>query len=79
VSVIDTATGTVSAIIPVGNASGGVAITPDGKHAYVANAVDGTVSVIKTATGKVSAIIPVGGAPGAVATCPARSAHKRRR
>ena len=28
-----------------------MAITPDGKHAYVTNAGDGTVSVITTATG----------------------------
>ena len=37
-----------------------MAITPDGKHAYVANFRDGTVSVITTATGAVSAPITVG-------------------
>ena len=36
-SVITTATGVVSAPITVGNDSDGVAITPDGKHAYVTN------------------------------------------
>ena len=37
VSVITTATGAVSAPITVGKAPTGVAITPDGKHAYVTN------------------------------------------
>ena len=35
VSVITTATGAVSAPITVGKGPAGVAITPDGKHAYV--------------------------------------------
>ena len=47
-----------------------VAITPDGKHAYVTNNVDGTVSVITTATGAVSAPITVGNAPIGVAITP---------
>ncbi len=62
-SVIDTATGVVSATITVGNAPIGVTITPDGKHVYVANNGDGTVSVIDTATGAVSATIAVGNDP----------------
>ena len=33
----------------------GVAITPDGKHAYVANGNSGTVSVVDTATNTVEA------------------------
>ena len=52
-----------------------MAITPDGKHVYVTNYVDGTVSVITTATGAVSAPITVGKGPSGVAICPARSAH----
>ncbi len=64
-SVIDTATGVVSASIDVGaRYAVGVAITPDGTHAYVANRhgqpTKGTVSVIDTATGSVSATITVG-------------------
>ena len=60
-SVITTATGEVSAPIAVGfDAESAVAITPDGKHAYVTNKGDGTVSVITTATNVVSATIPVG-------------------
>ncbi len=75
---ITTATGAVSAPITVGKGPDAVAITPDGKHAYVTNYVDGTVSVITTATGAVSAPITVGNVPYAVAICPARSAHRRR-
>ena len=37
VSVIDTAKGVVSDTITVGNAPVGLAVTPDGKHIYVAN------------------------------------------
>ena len=73
VSVITTATGAVSAPIPVGKSPYGVAITPDGKHAYVTDFVDGdgdTVSVITTATGAVSAPIAVGKGPVEVAITP---------
>ena len=77
-SVITTATGAVSAPITVGKAPDVVAITPDGKHAYVTNFGDGTVSVITTATGAVSAPITVGKGAAGVAICPARSAHGRR-
>ena len=45
-------------------------LTPDGKHAYVANIDDGTVSVITTATGEVSATIPVGNIPVTLAVTP---------
>src|ERR1700730_13192198 len=44
VSVIDTATNTVVATIPVGTSPQGVAITPDGTKVYVANGSDSTVS-----------------------------------
>ena len=48
----------------------GVAITPDGTHAYVANIIVGTVSVITTATGAVSPPITVGNGPDEVAITP---------
>jgi len=57
-SVIDTSTNTVVATIPVGANPAGVAITPDGTRAYVANS-SGTVSVIDTSTNTVVATIPV--------------------
>ena len=70
VSVIDTATGTVSDTIPVGKGPLGVAATPDGEHVYVTNIGGGTVSVIRTATRKVSDTITVGGNPLGVAIAP---------
>ena len=75
-SVLTTATGVVSATITVGGPAR-VAITPDGKHAWVSDYVDGgggTVSVITTATGAVSAPITVGKVPPG-GDLPARSAH----
>ena len=74
VSVIDTATNTVVATIPVGVSPFGVAITPDGTRAYVANQDSNTVSVIDTATNTVIATIPVGANPVAVAITPAPQA-----
>ena len=70
VSVIDTATNTVVATIPVGNFPLGVAVTPDGTKVYVANFSDNTVSVIHTATNTVVKTIPVGTGPMAVAVTP---------
>ena len=52
VSVIDTATATVSATIAVGSIPAEVAITPDGSHAYVTNFDAGTVVVIPTGAGR---------------------------
>src|SRR6266480_2962667 len=70
VSVIDTASNTVMATVPVGNFPNGVAVTPDGAHVYVANVVDGTVSVIETASNTVTATVPVGLFPFGVAVTP---------
>jgi YVTN family beta-propeller protein len=73
VSVIDTATNTEVATVPMGreNHPFGVAITPDGTHAYVVNGVGtgglGTVSVIATATNTVVASVRVGWEPFEVA------------
>src|SRR6266849_4178391 len=60
VSVIDTATDTVIATIPVGLTPFGVAVSPDGSKVYVTNVSSNTVSVIDTTTNTVSATIPVG-------------------
>jgi YVTN family beta-propeller protein len=75
VSVIDTATNTVGATIPVGPNPQAVAITPDGIRAYVPGAgfttSPGTlVSVIDTATNTAVATIPVGLFPSGVAIAP---------
>ena len=70
VSVIDTASNTVTATIPVGDHPQAAAVTPDGHHAYVTNSVSNNVSVIDTATNTVTATIPVGPNPGEVAVAP---------
>jgi len=70
VLVIDTATNTVVATIAVGQTPFGVAITPDGTRAYVAEANSFTVSVIDTATNTVVATIPLVGTPIGVAITP---------
>jgi YVTN family beta-propeller protein len=67
VSVIDTATNTVVATVPVGNNPFGPAVTPDGTHVYAANLGDGTVSVIATASNTVVATVTVGRFPQGVA------------
>jgi YVTN family beta-propeller protein len=56
---------------PTGTFPVGVAVTPDGKHAYVTNEGDGTVSVIDTATNTVeAATLPVGTVPFGAAVTP---------
>src|SRR5262245_26898215 len=69
VSVIDTATDTVIATIPVGPSPFGVAVSPDGSKVYVANTSSNTVSVIDTATNAVSATITVGLPPPPFPSC----------
>ena len=70
VSVIDTATNTLVATIPVGTIPFAVAVTPDGTHVYVANEGSNNVSVIGTATNTVVKTIPVGKNPVGVAVTP---------
>jgi len=67
IAYIDTATNTVIATIPVGSYAEDVAVSPDSRHAYIANAVSNTVSVIDTANNTVTATIPVGQDPLGVA------------
>ncbi len=57
VSVIDTATNTVTTAVSVGYDPVFVAVSPDGATAYVTNSDDGTVSVIDTATNTVVATV----------------------
>jgi len=70
--VIDTATNTVeAATLAVGSFPIGVAVTPDGKHAYVANGNSNTLSVIDTATNTVeAATLAVGIRPFGVGIVP---------
>jgi YVTN family beta-propeller protein len=62
-SVIDTATNTVTATVTVGSIPQGVAVNPAGTLAYVANFLSNTVSVIDTATNAVTATVTVGTNP----------------
>src|SRR2546422_5866625 len=70
VSVIDTATYSVVATIPVGNYPAGVAITTHGAFAYVANFNSNSVSVIDTPTNTLTSTVTVGTKPSAVAITP---------
>jgi len=61
--------------VPVGNEPNGVALSPDGKFAYVANTFDGTVSVVEidraaNPPAKIVATLQVGTEPYGVAITP---------
>lgn len=60
---IDTATDKVVAKVPVGMHPAHVVVTPDGRHAYVANGGDDSVSVVDIAAQSVVATITVGAGP----------------
>ena len=68
VSVIDAATNTVAATVPVGADPLGTAIDPQGGSAYVTNQVAaGTVSIIDAASSTVAATVAVGSGPSGIA------------
>ena len=60
----------VTATITVGASPRGVAVSPDGTTAYVANSFSNTVSVINTTTNTVTTTITVGTRPRGVAVSP---------
>ena len=70
VSVMDAATGAVTATIPTRHGVSGLAISPDGTHLYATDGASDTVSVIDAAVGAVTATIPVGPDPMGVAVSP---------
>jgi YVTN family beta-propeller protein len=75
VAIIDTASNTVMKTIPIGTVDiltklTGVAVTPDGKHVYVANQGGNSVSVIDTAINTVVKTVLVGTSPSGVAVTP---------
>ena len=70
VSIVNSATNTLAGVITAGTGALGVAFTPDGAHAYVANNGSNSVSVINTATKSVALSIPVGNSPTGVAVSP---------
>lgn len=63
VSIVDTATNTMTGEILVGLNPSFVAFAPDGKTAYVSNTKSGTISVVNTKKAKEIATIPVGKEP----------------
>ena len=67
VSVINTATNTVIATIPIGYGPFGVSVTPDGGKVYIGSFGINTVGVIETATNTVIATIPSGPSAGIAA------------
>jgi YVTN family beta-propeller protein len=71
VSVIDTATNTVTATINVGDFPDAVAVNPAGTRVYVTNRGDNTVSVIDTTSNTAVATVLVGADPRGVVVNPA--------
>ena len=70
-SVIDTASNTVSATFPVSNNPRALALSPDGTLAYVTNSANTDfVSVIDITSNTIISTIPVGGIPNGVAVTP---------
>jgi YVTN family beta-propeller protein len=59
VQVIDLATGTLGAAIPVGSSPMGLDLSTDGKTLYVANSTANSLSVVDVATAKETSRIPV--------------------
>ena len=68
--VVSVATNTAGAAIKVGDGPGAIAITRNGKTAYVANLSSGTVTPISTATNEAGPAIKVGDEPWAIAITP---------
>jgi YVTN family beta-propeller protein len=70
VTPIDTASDSAGTPIWVGDKADAIAITPDGKTAYVANAGDGTVTPIDLTNNTAGTPIGVGSDPDAIAITP---------
>ncbi|MEE1761268.1 beta-N-acetylglucosaminidase domain-containing protein [Streptomyces sp. SP18BB07] len=70
VSVIDVASGEVTATVAVGRVPAGLALTPDGGTLWVANYTDGTVQPVDTGTLEAGATVAVGAGPENMAITP---------
>ena len=64
---IDTATQSVVASIPVGQRTWGIGLARDGRKLYAANGLSNDVSVIDTRSCQVVATVPAGDGPWGVA------------
>jgi YVTN family beta-propeller protein len=67
VSIIDAASNQVTETLTVGAGAHGVAISRDGRFAYVTNIKENSVSVIDTTTQTVVQTVPVGRGPNGIA------------
>ncbi len=63
VTVVNTATNAIIAVISVGTSPHGIAISPDGSKVYVSNQFTDNLSVINTATNTVVANVTIGSSP----------------
>lgn len=70
VTVINTATNTVTNTIALTDSADAIALAPNGKTAYIASTFGNSVPVINTATKTEIAEIPVGSAPAGIAISP---------
>jgi YVTN family beta-propeller protein len=77
VSLIDTDTMRVTAVLATGAGAHGVAIEPSGRQAFVTDVWAGDVAVIDLAAGRVVDRIPVGGEPNGVSFSPLVQSHAR--
>ena len=68
--VIDTASNTFSSSIQVGGVLSGIAISPDGGSAYVADVQSSTIAILETATGMLRGTIAVSPEPTAITFSP---------
>ena len=73
VSVVNTASNTVSTVIPVCSGPTGVAVSPDGTRVYAACQSGAAVSVIDASSNSVIDTIAVGGSPSQLAVRPDNS------
>ncbi len=69
-SVVDVASGKVTATVKIGDEPEGVKIRPDGKVVYVTSEEDGAVFAIDTATSRLLKKIPVGHRPRGIGFLP---------
>jgi YVTN family beta-propeller protein len=70
ISVIDTATSSLTDTFRVGDDAVGIAVSPDGARVYATNSNDNTVSVIDTASNAVVDTIKVGAFPQGIGVSP---------
>ncbi len=70
-SVLDTATNTITDTIPFASNTYNAAVNPSGTRVYVTNVVDDTVSVLDTSNNSIIDTIAVGAYPAAVTVNPA--------